>query len=146
MKRPNDVRASTSSAPAIDSPSCSLPRILVGDDDRHMRQLDSEVMPRCGFRVDAAEYGAITPGHSVRTARRPAGDGPQHPQTDGRRVAQEAPRRRHRAACGLGHGQLAEDGTRVVLEDQARGDTAKPHTIAQSVSSRETVTGRKKPR
>lgn len=59
MKRPNDLRASTSAAAVLDPPSCPLLRILVVDDDRHMRQLNSEVLLQSGFLVDTAENGAV---------------------------------------------------------------------------------------
>jgi CheY-like chemotaxis protein len=59
MRRPNDLRTSTSAVAVLDPPSCPLHRILVVDDDRRMRQLNSEVLLQSGYLVDTAENGAV---------------------------------------------------------------------------------------
>jgi two-component system alkaline phosphatase synthesis response regulator PhoP len=40
-------------------PSKSAHRILVVDDDKSIRELNTEMLTRCGFEVDAAADGAV---------------------------------------------------------------------------------------
>jgi DNA-binding response OmpR family regulator len=40
-------------------PSKSAHRILVVDDDKSIRELNTELLTRCGFEVDAAADGAV---------------------------------------------------------------------------------------